>query len=94
MTARRDELAVLLADLRAYAAHAGDWSSGDPGEDAQTLLCDLGHLRGLLARVTTVAAVHARDAGMGWDDIGAWLGLPLPAPSERDPGLEREGWQR
>ena len=86
MTAR-DQLRLLLGDLRHYAAHAGGWQVDDPVEDAQTLLCDLGHLRGLLARTTTCAVAHARQRGLGWDEIADLLGPPLPHPATPDPAL-------
>ena len=89
MTDFTGELRLLLGDLRYYAAHAGGWQSDDPVEDAQTLLCDLGHLRGLLARTTSCAVAHARQRGLGWDEIGDLLGLPLPHRATRDHALDR-----
>ncbi len=54
------ELRLLLGDLQMYAARAGHPTTGDPAIDLETLLADLGHLRGLLARVTSGAVVRAR----------------------------------
>ena len=90
MTDFTGELRLLLGDLRYYAAHAGGWHCDDPVEDAQTLLCDLGHLRGLLARTTSCAVAHARQRGLGWDEIADWLGLlASPARDHTPDGLTR-----
>jgi hypothetical protein len=100
------ELRLLLGDLAVYAARAGHSTTGNPDDevDFEMLLVDLGHLRGLLARITSCAVVHARELGVSWARIGEALGLPEHAVDhdrqrgsivaqvrDRD-GLE--GWER
>jgi hypothetical protein len=81
-----DELRLLLDDLRRYTNQAPTAPS------VEALLADLGHLRGLLARVTTSAVAHARDTGLDLDHIADALGLPTHDPS-RTRGVEG-GWSR